>query len=360
MSTTASEPAESSSPAIRIVKRLLATLIVAATASVAPHDAIAQSRDRSGKEVVDAVCAACHGTGAQGAPKIGDVKAWSKRAAQGLTALTQHAIAGIRQMPAHGGNPNVTDFEIERAVTYMVNQSGGSWAEPIDKTAPLAARSGEQVVNVQCVRCHLTGEGGAPKIGDQAAWTPRLRQGLDAAVRSAIKGHGGMPARGGLADLTDAEMRSAVIYMFNPVSAAAKGPAPAPAVPAANRRVVGGMEIYLGVVSAESLRAQQSKGGAVATMHGGIPRGKDYYHVNISLVDGATKADIADAQVEATVEEPGLSVQAETLELIALEKRVSYGNYFRMPGKDTYSIEVRIRRPGAPTTISTRFSFKHS
>ncbi|HSD53660.1 MAG TPA: c-type cytochrome [Burkholderiales bacterium] len=342
--------------------RLLAGVIVAAIGSVAQHDASAQSRDRTGKEVVDAVCAACHGTGAQGAPKIGDAKAWSKRAAQGLTALTQNAINGIRQMPAHGGNPNVTDFEIERAVTYMVNHSGGSWAEPIDKSAPLAARSGEQVVQAQCSKCHQTGEGGAPRIGDHAAWTPRLRQGLDAAVRSAIKGHGGMPARGGLADLTDAEVRSAVIYMFNPVSAASKGAAPPVLpVPAGNRKVVGGMEIYLGVVSAESLRAQQQQrqGGAVATMHGGIPRGKDYYHVNISLVDDATKADIADAQVEATVEEPGLSVQTEKLELMALEKRVSYGNYFRMPGKDPYSIEVRIWRPGAPAPVSTKFSFRH-
>jgi cytochrome c5 len=342
------------------LRHLVATLIVALVVSSGHHEANAQGRDRSGKEVVDAVCAACHGTGSQGAPKIGDAKAWGARASQGLTALTQHAITGIRQMPAHGGNPNVTDFEIERAVTYMVNQSGGSWAEPIDKTAPLAARSGEQVVQAQCAKCHQTGVGGAPGIGDHSAWTPRLRQGLDAAVRSAIRGHGGMPARGGLADLTDAEVRSAVIFMFNPVSAAAQGPAiPVPAVPAGNRRVVGGMEIYLGVVSAESLRAQQPKGDAVATMHGGIPRGKDYYHVNISLVDGVTKADIADAQVEATIEDPGLSVQTQKLELMVLEKRVSYGNYFRMPGKDAYSIEVRIRRPGASAPISTKFSFRH-
>jgi cytochrome c5 len=344
---------------IKMVGRLLATVIVAAIGSVAQHDASAQGRDRTGKEVVDAVCAACHGTGAQGAPKIGDAKAWSARAAQGLTALTQHAISGIRQMPAHGGNPNVTDFEIERAVTYMVNQSGGSWAEPIDKTAPLAARSGEQVVQVQCAHCHLTGEGGAPKIGDRAAWTPRLRQGLDVAVRSAIRGHGGMPARGGLADLTDAEVRSAVIYMFNPVSAAAKGPAPAPAVPAANRRAVGGVEVYLGIVSADSLRAQHPKGDAEATMHGGIPRGKDYYHVNLTLIDSATKAEIADAQVEVTVEDPVMGGETKKLELMSLENRISYGQYFRMPGKDPYSITVRIQRPGAPPAVSTKFSYKH-
>jgi cytochrome c5 len=65
----------------------------------------AQPKERSGKEVVDALCVACHGTGAQGAPKIGDQKAWAKRASQGLTSLTNSALQGIRQMPPHGGNP---------------------------------------------------------------------------------------------------------------------------------------------------------------------------------------------------------------------------------------------------------------
>ncbi|MGZ5223531.1 MAG: c-type cytochrome, partial [Burkholderiales bacterium] len=54
------------------------------------------------------------------------------------------------------------------------------------------------------------------KIGDRAAWIPRLSHGFDATVRSAINGHGGMPARGGLPDLTDREIRSAIAYMFNP------------------------------------------------------------------------------------------------------------------------------------------------
>ena len=77
-------------------------------------------------------------------------------------------------------------------------------------------RSGEQVVKAQCVKCHGTGANGAPKIGDQAAWRPRLKNGLDKTVASAIHGHGKMPARGGLADLTDPEVRAAILYMFNP------------------------------------------------------------------------------------------------------------------------------------------------
>jgi cytochrome c5 len=177
---------------------------------------------RSGKDVVETVCSSCHATGAGGAPKIGDRKAWNKRSSQGLTSLTQGALKGIRQMPPHGGNPGLTDLEIQRAITYMVNQSGGRWKEPIDKSAPLTQRSAEAIVRTQCAKCHEPGVGGAPRIGDRAAWFPRLNMGFDKVVRSAINGHGGMPARGGMADLTDEEVRSAVTYMFNPPTTSAR------------------------------------------------------------------------------------------------------------------------------------------
>lgn len=196
--------------------------MLVASAQFLPRDARAQGGERSGKDVVDAVCSACHATGANGAPKIGDKNAWSKLAARGLNSLTQSALKGIRKMPAHGGSKSVSDLEISRAITYMVNQSGGHWTEPISKKSPPADRSGEQIVQTQCGKCHQTGEGGAPKIGDRAAWIPRAAQGLDAVVRSAIKGHGGMPARGGMPDLTDSEMRKATIYMLNQGTGAAK------------------------------------------------------------------------------------------------------------------------------------------
>jgi cytochrome c5 len=185
-----------------------ATFVVAAQAS-------AQHVDRSGKDVVESLCVSCHGTGAKGAPRIGDNNAWAKRASQGLSSLTQSALHGIRQMPPHGGNPNLSDTEIERAITYMVHQSGGHWTEPISRTSRTPDRTGEQIVRAQCSKCHQTGVGGAPKIGDRDAWIPRVKQGLDGVIRSAIKGHGAMPPRGGMPDLTDPEIRSAVIYMFN-------------------------------------------------------------------------------------------------------------------------------------------------
>lgn len=78
---------------------------------------------------------------------------------------------------------------------------------------PQAQRSGESIVSMQCAKCHASGVAGAPKIGDREAWSARVKQGVDPLVRSAIKGHGGMPSRGGMADLTDPEIRDAVIHM---------------------------------------------------------------------------------------------------------------------------------------------------
>ena len=81
-------------------------------------------------------------------------------------------------------------------------------------TGAAPGRSGEQVVRYQCVLCHGGGTGGAPRIGDRAAWERRSRGGFEALVRSATGGRGAMPPRGGLSDLTDEELRSAIRYML--------------------------------------------------------------------------------------------------------------------------------------------------
>ena len=189
-------------------------LLVALAAPIAPVSALAQGGEKTGSQVVAAVCGECHATGAKNAPKIGDKKAWGELAAQGLTGLTAVALKGIREMPSHGGSPNLTDTEIARAITYMVNKSGGKWIEPTSKTRPSGPRTGAQIVQMQCSKCHQQGVGGAPKIGDTQAWIPRLKNGLEATVRSAANGHGAMPARGGMVDISDAELRNAISYMF--------------------------------------------------------------------------------------------------------------------------------------------------
>lgn len=93
-------------------------------------DASAPRQLKAGAEVYNAACVACHGSGAAGAPKVGDSGAWSKRIAQGYDTLVSHAVKGIRGMPAKGGNPDLDDLEVARAVVHMANASGGKLKEP--------------------------------------------------------------------------------------------------------------------------------------------------------------------------------------------------------------------------------------
>jgi cytochrome c5 len=103
-------------------------------------DAAGPRGNLTGQQVFDQVCKTCHGAGIAGAPKVGDKPAWTARLAQGEKVLFQHAIAGFQGknglMPPKGGNPDLADVEVERAVVLMANQSGGSLKEP---PAPAAA-----------------------------------------------------------------------------------------------------------------------------------------------------------------------------------------------------------------------------
>ncbi|HVN34890.1 MAG TPA: c-type cytochrome [Casimicrobiaceae bacterium] len=187
----------------------------------------------AGEQVFNQTCKTCHEAGLAGAPKVGDKKAWGKVIAQGLATSVDHAIKGIRAMPPKGGNPDYENAEIERAVVYMANQAGANWkAAPPAAAAQGAERSGEEVVKLACAKCHATGERGAPKIGDAAAWRSRAARGLDTVTQAALKGHGGMPARAGMADLSDAEVKRAIEYMLNSGTQAAAPTAAAPAATA--------------------------------------------------------------------------------------------------------------------------------
>jgi cytochrome c5 len=84
---------------------------------------------KTGTEVYNSQCLACHASGAAGAPKLGDLAAWGPRIAQGYEVLLQSALKGKGAMGAQGGG-DLKDVEIARAVVYLVNQSGGKFAEP--------------------------------------------------------------------------------------------------------------------------------------------------------------------------------------------------------------------------------------
>ncbi|MBL1377433.1 cytochrome c5 family protein [Zobellella sp. CGMCC 1.18722] len=76
---------------------------------------------RSGEAVYTAACAACHGTGAAGAPIKGDADAWAPRVAQGRDTLLTHVMEGFNVvMPARGACGNCSDEELELALDYML------------------------------------------------------------------------------------------------------------------------------------------------------------------------------------------------------------------------------------------------
>lgn len=221
------------------------------------RDANAPKVLRSGQAVYTAVCAACHAAGLAGAPKIGDASAWGPRIAQGYETLLKHAVEGIRAMPAKGGNPDLDDVEVARAVVYMTNQSGAKFKEPALPVTPVAGTAGttppaaesapatnvavtsspspalsiatptpsaaisdtgKTLYNQACALCHGNGLAGAPKFGDKAAWAPRLAQGTAILYQHAIAGFQGkvgmMPPKGG-SSAPDADVKAAVDYMVS-------------------------------------------------------------------------------------------------------------------------------------------------
>ncbi|MBD8531367.1 MULTISPECIES: cytochrome c5 family protein [unclassified Massilia] len=225
------------------------------------RDANAPKVLQAGNAVYAAVCAACHTSGAAGAPKVGVAGDWNARLAQGYDTLVKHAIEGIRAMPAKGGNPDLENVEVERAVVYMANQSGAKFKEPAvpaPAAAPVAAAAsvvpaaanaasaspaaampaaapppapaaapvaapavasaevGKALYNSACIACHGAGIAGAPKLADKAAWAPRIKQGNAVLYEHALKGFQGkagvMPPKGG-SSAPDADVKAAVDFM---------------------------------------------------------------------------------------------------------------------------------------------------
>ena len=99
--------------------------------AVAPQPAVAaapaeEAVAKTGEQIYAAACLACHAQGVAGAPKLGDEADWAARSKQGLAALIQSVINGKNAMPARAGNPTLSDEDIEKAVQYMLEESGTS------------------------------------------------------------------------------------------------------------------------------------------------------------------------------------------------------------------------------------------
>ena len=90
---------------------------------------------KTGEQVYQAQCAACHASGAAGAPKLADAAAWGPRVKSGADALLASALKGKGAMGAQGGG-DFSDYEIARAVVFMANQGGAKFDEPKAPAAP--------------------------------------------------------------------------------------------------------------------------------------------------------------------------------------------------------------------------------
>ena len=224
---------------------------IAPVAAVTVRDANAPKVMQTGEQVYKAICAACHDTGAANAPKMGDKAAWAPRMKVGGDELIKSAIKGKGAMPAKGGNPDLDDVEVGRAVVFIANAAGAGFKEPAMPAAPAAAQKadekkdaapaaativipppvvasaagaagasaagkgdvGKALYDTTCQVCHAAGVANAPKFGDKTAWAPRIASGMDALTQSVIKGKGAMPPKGTAMAASDADLKAAVAYM---------------------------------------------------------------------------------------------------------------------------------------------------
>jgi cytochrome c5 len=209
---------------------------------------------KSGEQVYKSVCAACHGTGAAGAHKFGDKAAWAPHLKEGLAALAKNAINGIRAMPPRGGNPNLSDLEVTRAVVYMANAAGADFKEPeapkgdakpdaaaapaapapapaaaapapapaqtAQAPAPAAGASGEQLLQKSgCIACHAVDKKlVGPSYKDVAAKYAGDKDALDklaGKVKAGGAGVWGQIAMPPHPQLSDADIQAMVKYVLS-------------------------------------------------------------------------------------------------------------------------------------------------
>ena len=138
------------------------------------------------------------------------------------------AIIGLVYFVTSDKKPAAGAVNMEKSVAARIQKIGA--VEIRDANRQLKA--GEEVFKAQCTACHTSGAAGAPKVGDTAAWAPRLKTGYDALLNSALKGKGAMGAQGG-GDLEPLEIGRAVVYMANASGGKLDEPkAPATAEPA--------------------------------------------------------------------------------------------------------------------------------
>ncbi|MBD3897895.1 cytochrome c5 family protein [Halomonas sp. ML-15] len=206
-----------------------------------------------GEAVYGRVCAACHDSGAAGAPMMDDADAWAERLDQGIETLYEHAISGIGAMPARGGDSSLSDEEVMASTNYLIesvydgdlpeiggdeevemaeaangegeaevadvsDEANGNGEEDAAAEEEVAAAEEENGLDGEalyasggCAACHDSGAAGAPIVGDD--WGDRMDQDISELYANAINGIGAMPPKGGNTSLSDEEVEAIVDYM---------------------------------------------------------------------------------------------------------------------------------------------------
>ncbi len=141
------------------------------------------------------------------------------------------------------------------------------------------------------------------------------------------------------------------VAIFNPVATAMDVPE--------NFQVVDGVAVYLGVMPAEVIEGYH-KAGPESKMHKKAKLKMEHRdHVVVALFDNATGKRIENAKVKGSVMEFGLGSKKKKLERMKIAGTITYGNYFDMPDKNVYHINIEIRRPGVKGVIEAKFTHKH-
>lgn len=229
-----------------------------------------------GKQVYHNTCFTCHDVGIANAPVIGDTAVWQQLMSAGVDSLYDTALNGKGAKPPKGGHSSLSIEQVKAAVDYMLETSGVSTAEAatqeaapteaaqepvatkeaapaettqapaapetvaqepaakeeastevaqepaIEKEAPAEAApvavvkaglDGEKIYRGLCFSCHDGGIANSPKLGDKAAWAPRIAAGSETMYANSINGIGIMPAKGGNPALSDDEVKAAVDWM---------------------------------------------------------------------------------------------------------------------------------------------------
>ena len=184
-----------------------------------PNALTADSSQSKGQQVYDKYCAACHNSGAAGAPKINDSSAWNERLEKGKDMLHKNAIQGYNSMPAKGGCVSCSDDDIIESVDYILaiaqNASGVKIHQVKVKPAPqVSYEVGRNVYNKYCSTCHNDKLFNSASPKNSKYWQERLDQGIEVLYSRTINGYKAMPAKGGCNDCSNLDVIAAVKYLL--------------------------------------------------------------------------------------------------------------------------------------------------